>query len=221
VIVPEPAVLQTRDELWSAIHAERAALADDLAQLDDDRWATPSLCGRWTVEEVVAHLTAAASIGRFRWIRSVVAARFDFDVHNDRRLAEQRGATPAETLTRFRSAVNNTTAASGHTPAWLGEVVVHAQDVRRPLGVERTPSVDALTAGDLLREPRLHRGEQDGRSRSPTPGHGRTVPPRRRPAGPRHDRGPDDGPGRPRGVLRRPRRIGGCHVAASLRTRDD
>lgn len=35
-------------------------LAEDLAGLDADRWATPSLCGGWTVEEVVAHLTAAA-----------------------------------------------------------------------------------------------------------------------------------------------------------------
>ena len=135
----------TKPDLWPAVHAEGAALADDLAQLDDDQWATPSLCGRWTVEEVVAHLTAAASIGRFRWIRSVVGTRFDFDLHNDRRLAEHRGATPRETLDRFRAAVPRTTAASGHTPAWLGEVVVHAQDVRRPLGIERTPAVEALT----------------------------------------------------------------------------
>lgn len=96
--------------------------------------------------EVVAHLTAAASTGRLRWFRSVLAARFDFGVHNDRRLAEHRGSTPAETLHRFRGAVQNTTAASGHTPAWLGEVVVHGQDIRRPLGVDRAPAVDALTA---------------------------------------------------------------------------
>ena len=61
-------------------------------------------------------------------------------------MAEHRGATSAETFDRFRRAVNNTTAASGHMPAWLGEVVVHAQDIRRPLGIDRTPSVDALTA---------------------------------------------------------------------------
>ena len=141
-----PELLQTRDELWSAIHAERAALAADLAQLDVDQWAAPSLCGRWTVEEVVAHLTAAASIGGFRWFRSMLAARFDPDVHNARRLAEHRGVTPAETLDRFRAAVTNTTAASGHTPAWLGEVVVHAQDIRRPLGIGRAPAMDAVTA---------------------------------------------------------------------------
>jgi uncharacterized protein (TIGR03083 family) len=52
-----------RDAVWPAVHAERAALADDLAGLDDAQWAQPSLCGRWVIEEVVAHLTAAASIG--------------------------------------------------------------------------------------------------------------------------------------------------------------
>ncbi|HEY0813490.1 MAG TPA: maleylpyruvate isomerase family mycothiol-dependent enzyme [Pseudonocardia sp.] len=142
----DPVLLQTRDELWSAIHAERAALAEDLADLDDDQWATQSLCDRWSVEEVVAHLTAAASTGGFRWITSMVGARFDADVHNARRLAEHRGDTPAETLSRFRSVVASTRAASRHTPAWLGEVVVHAQDIRRPLGVDRTPSLEGLTA---------------------------------------------------------------------------
>src|SRR5258707_7973961 len=86
-----------RDARWSAIHAERAALADDLAGLDDAQWAQPSLCGRWVVEEVVAHLTAAASIGPLRWLTSVLGARFDFDIHNERRFARHRGATPAET----------------------------------------------------------------------------------------------------------------------------
>ncbi|OBK48832.1 maleylpyruvate isomerase family mycothiol-dependent enzyme [Mycobacterium sp. 1081908.1] len=134
----------TRGALWSAVHAERAALADDLAGLDDAQWARPSLCGQWVVEEVVAHLTAAASIGRLRWFASAVGARFDFDLHNARRLAEHRGATPAETLERFRRVITRTTAPLGPTAAWLGEVVVHAQDIRRPLGLLRTPPVDTV-----------------------------------------------------------------------------
>jgi uncharacterized protein (TIGR03083 family) len=146
VDVSEPELTPTRDQLWSAIHAERAALAADLAGLTADQWTTPSLCGRWTVEEVVAHLTAAASIGRFRWITSMLGAGFNADRHNARRLAEHRGGSPGETLARFRAVVTSTRAASGHTPAWLGEIVVHAQDIRRPLGIERTPSIEALTA---------------------------------------------------------------------------
>lgn len=133
------------DALWSATHAERAALAHDLARLDDRQWAQPSLCGQWVIEDVVAHLTAAASIGPLRWLTSALGARFDFDVHNDRRLAEHRGATPAETLERFRRVITSTTSPLGPTTAWLGEVIVHAQDIRRPLGLPHTPPVDNLT----------------------------------------------------------------------------
>jgi uncharacterized protein (TIGR03083 family) len=137
--------VMSRKALWSVVHDERAALADDLAGPDEGQWARQSLCGQWVVEEVVAHLTAAASIGTLRWFASVLGARFDLDLRSERRLAEYRGATPAEILERFRQVLTSTTAASGHTAAWLGEVIVHAQDIRRPLGIPRTPSVEAAT----------------------------------------------------------------------------
>ena len=60
------------DDVWAAAAAERAALADDLATLTDEQWRQPSLCGAWRVEEVVAHLTAAASIGPLRWMAYTV-----------------------------------------------------------------------------------------------------------------------------------------------------
>ena len=131
--------------LWTLAHAERAALATDLAGLDPEQWRHDTLCGEWDVEQVVAHLTAAASLNQWQWLRSMLAARFRPDVHNQRRLAEHCGSTPAETLDRFRAVITSTTAPSSHTPAYLGEVVVHAQDIRQPLGLARTPSVDALT----------------------------------------------------------------------------
>ncbi|GIF47099.1 uncharacterized protein (TIGR03083 family) [Asanoa ferruginea] len=133
------------DTLWAQIHAQRAALADELATLSDDQWAQRSLCGDWVVEDVVAHLTAGASTTRFRWLTSIVGARFDADLHNQRRLAEHRGAKPAETLDRFRDIITSTTAPTGDTAAWLGEVVVHGQDIRYPLGLPYTPPVDAVT----------------------------------------------------------------------------
>jgi uncharacterized protein (TIGR03083 family) len=132
--------------LWALAHAERAALAEDLAGLSAEQWRHDTLCGDWDVEQVVAHLTAAASLTRQRWLLSMLGARFRPDVHNQRRLAEHRGSTPAETLDRFRAIITSTTAPSGDTPAYLGEVVVHAQDIRQPLGLARTPGVDALTS---------------------------------------------------------------------------
>src|SRR5262249_464516 len=76
---------------------------------------------------------------------SVLGARFDFDLHNDRRLAEHRGATPAETLERFRRIVTSTRSAPGPTAALLGEVVVHAQDIPRPLRLVPMPPLQPPT----------------------------------------------------------------------------
>ena len=135
----------SRRILWQAAHAERAVLAEDLAMLDDSQWAQPSLCDRWTVEDVTAHLTAAASLGPLRWFSSVIGARFNFDLHNDRRLAEHRGSTPTETLARFRAIIGSSTSAPGPTEAWLGEVVVHGEDIRRPLGMVREVPMGVIT----------------------------------------------------------------------------
>ena len=131
--------------LWPLVHAERAALAADLAGLTDDRWTTPSLCTDLSVREVLAHLTAAANLSPVRWMAGVIRCRFDFDKQVAMRLAEQLGATPAETLERFRRAVTSTTKPPVPLEAVLGEVVVHGEDIRRPLGVHRDYPIETVT----------------------------------------------------------------------------
>jgi len=53
------------DHLWALAHAERTALAEDLSGLNAEQWRHGTLCGQWDVEEVVAHLTAAASLNQW------------------------------------------------------------------------------------------------------------------------------------------------------------
>ena len=131
---------------WSLIHAERAALAAELADLTEQRWAIQSLCHRFTVREVLAHMTAGASLNPVRWMAGVIRCRFDFDRQVDLRLAEQMGATPAETLARFRRVITSTTKPPVPIVAMLGETIVHGEDIRRPLGIERDYPVTTLTA---------------------------------------------------------------------------
>lgn len=131
---------------WPMIHRARAALAQDLAGLTPGQWRQATLCSAWDVEHVVAHLTAAATTTRWAWLRSIAAARFRPDVHNDRSLQSHLGDSPAETLAQFRGAVDSTTAPTGDLAAWLGEVVVHGEDVRRPLGLPDRSEPEALAA---------------------------------------------------------------------------
>ncbi|MCZ7417460.1 MULTISPECIES: maleylpyruvate isomerase family mycothiol-dependent enzyme [unclassified Streptomyces] len=132
-------------EVWSLVHAERAALADDLADLADERWDQPSLCAGLTVREVLAHLTAAASLNAARWMVGVIRCRFDFDKQVAMRLAEQLGTGPAETLDRFRRVVPSTTKPPLPVVAMLGETLVHGEDIRRPLGIRRDYPAGVVT----------------------------------------------------------------------------
>ncbi|MFE0808462.1 maleylpyruvate isomerase family mycothiol-dependent enzyme [Streptomyces sp. NPDC058848] len=134
-----------RTEVWSLIHTERAALAADLADLPDDQWSALSLCAGLTVREVLAHLTAGASLNAVRWLAGVIRCRFDFDEQVAMRLAEQLGATPAETLDRFRRVVPSRTKPPLPAVAMLGETIVHAEDIRRPLGMRRDYPIRAVT----------------------------------------------------------------------------
>lgn len=75
----------------------------------------------------------------------MVRCRFDFDRQVAMRLAERMGATPAETLERFRRIVPSTTKPPLPAVAMLGETLVHAEDVRRPLGIRRDCPVEVVT----------------------------------------------------------------------------
>jgi uncharacterized protein (TIGR03083 family) len=131
--------------LWPLMHAERAALAADLTDLTDEQWSTPSLCTELTVREVLAHLTATASLNPVQWMTGVIRCRFHFDQQVAMRLAEHLGTTPAETLERFGRVVSSTTKPPLPVVAMLGETVVHTQDIRRPLGFHRDPPIETLT----------------------------------------------------------------------------
>ncbi|TMR16564.1 maleylpyruvate isomerase family mycothiol-dependent enzyme [Nonomuraea turkmeniaca] len=141
---PKP-TLRRDSDLWPLIHAERAALAADLADLTDERWATPSLCAGLTVREVLAHLTAGARLNAVRWLVGVIRCRFDFDEQVAMRLAEQLGASPVETLDGFRRTITSTTKPPLPTIALLGETIVHGEDIRRPLGIRRAHPIETLT----------------------------------------------------------------------------
>jgi uncharacterized protein (TIGR03083 family) len=133
-----------RELLWRMIHAERAALADDLAGLGDQQWETQSLCEGLSVRQVLAHLSAGASLSWRRWMAGVIKCRFDFDQQVAMRLTEQLGRTPSETLELFKGAVSNTSRAIP-LKALLGETIVHGEDIRHPLGVDRAYPIETIT----------------------------------------------------------------------------
>jgi uncharacterized protein (TIGR03083 family) len=131
-------------DVWSMVHAERAALIDDLQGLDDQRWEEPSLCGGWTVHDVVAHLVDTARTTRLGFVVGLARARFDFDRQNARGVARERGASPQETLERLGQVASRRSTPPAPLDSRLVEEVVHGEDIRRPLGLTRSYPQEAV-----------------------------------------------------------------------------
>lgn len=133
-----------RNDVWPLVHAERAALIDDLARLDDTAWQQPSLCAGWTVHDVVAHLVDVARSTRLGFAVDMVRAGFDFDRQNTRGIERARGGSPGETLQRLREAATRTSTPIAPLDTRLVEEVVHGEDIRRPLGISHSYAQQAV-----------------------------------------------------------------------------
>jgi len=129
---------------WAVIHAERRALATDLAGLTDEQWSVPSLCTEWTVRDALAHLTATAKITPPVFFAKLAAAGFSLTRLQAKDIAVERGESPADTLARFEAVITSVKHPPGPLDTWLGEAILHAEDIRRPLGISRDYPADAV-----------------------------------------------------------------------------
>jgi uncharacterized protein (TIGR03083 family) len=125
------------ESAWPTIHAERKALADDLAGLSADRWSTPSLCSGWSVHDVLAHQVATAKMTPGKFFAKFAGSGFSFGKFANKEIATEGSGGPEATLAEFRSVQNRTSSPPGPKDSWLGEALVHAEDIRRPLGIAR------------------------------------------------------------------------------------
>jgi uncharacterized protein (TIGR03083 family) len=131
-------------EIWPVIHDEREALAADLRDRTGEDWATPSLCGQWTVRDVLAHMTSTASLTPPAFLAKLAACGFSFDKLQEAGVAANRGSSDAETMSNFEARVTSDRHPPGPADTWLGETVVHAEDIRRPLGIEHRYPAEAV-----------------------------------------------------------------------------
>jgi uncharacterized protein (TIGR03083 family) len=137
-----------RETVWQCIDDQRRALADLIDTIDADdpaAWDTPSLCAGWTVRHVAAHLTHS-TIGLPRMLLEAARSGFRFNavVH---RMAVTDARTPTELAATLRAMVGSRRHPPGTTELEpLIDVLVHAQDICVPLGIDRPMPVGAAVA---------------------------------------------------------------------------
>jgi uncharacterized protein (TIGR03083 family) len=136
-----------RDTIWRHIHEQRRALAGILADLSPHEWEHPSLCTGWRVRDVAAHVIATPQLGWRSVPGMVVRGRGGYNRIIDVDTRRRGTATPAQILEQFATYGESRHLAPLTTPLEpLIDVLVHTQDVVRPLGRSHEPPPEASAA---------------------------------------------------------------------------
>ena len=126
-------------DLSTLVRAERLALIDLLETLDPQEWATPSLCDGWTVQDVAAHLASAPALTTRQAVFEMARVGFRpnrFNTASTRRWTRRHGS--AAIVRQLKANAESDAKPVGVPPiAVLVDAVVHALDIRRPLGRPR------------------------------------------------------------------------------------
>ncbi|MEV0807178.1 maleylpyruvate isomerase family mycothiol-dependent enzyme [Micromonospora sp. NPDC050200] len=123
-------------DLTGMIADERRRLADLIDSLNREQLDTPSLCGSWTVHEVVAHLVSPFATRPRAMLSLLLRSGFNLHAANAK-LAQLVARRPAHDL----AAVLRDNAENPFRPPVVGhfgqltDLQVHGQDIRRPLGL--------------------------------------------------------------------------------------
>jgi uncharacterized protein (TIGR03083 family) len=115
---------------------ERRDLAGLLSTLSAEEWEVPSLCDGWRVRDVVAHVLYD-TIPPHRYLQVAVRGQFSVDRVNNLLVDEQRATPTAELLARLERSIGRGPFARVAPASALADLLVHHQDIRRPLGRSR------------------------------------------------------------------------------------
>ena len=131
-------------------------LAELLDAAGDESWDAPSLCEKWLVRHVVAHMTMPVRLTPQQYGAEMAAARGDFTVLSETVAARDASLPLPELLEQLRSPVLHAwQPPGGGAVGALSHAVIHSLDVtvalERPAVAPReavTALLDALTAPD-------------------------------------------------------------------------
>lgn len=133
-----------RDQILAWVRAERLSLAGFFAELDEHEWGVRSLCPDWTVHEVLAHVTLSSTDTLWGTLVGIVRARGDWNrMNTDQARDHAARFTSAELIEQLRESAGSARRSPGASPLDpLVDMLIHGQDVARPLGRVRAVSAE-------------------------------------------------------------------------------
>jgi uncharacterized protein (TIGR03083 family) len=133
-------------DTWKHIHAERRQMAEAWTAMSPGQWAAQSWCQGWSVQDTAGHIVAASEQTPPNFYKELASAGFRFNVFTDRGARRLAAVGPDELVRRLRARTSTTNRPPAPVMAMLGEIVVHGEDIRRPLGLKHQPPEEALVA---------------------------------------------------------------------------
>ena len=125
-------------DYFAEIADERRITADFILTLDADQLATQSLCDAWNVQQVAGHLAMPLVTPMPTFVMALTKARGNFDRANDSLSRKVAKKSPSEIALILREKATNRFTPPGMGPlAPLTDLMVHGQDMRRPLKIPR------------------------------------------------------------------------------------
>jgi uncharacterized protein (TIGR03083 family) len=119
------------------IAAERRNLADTLSGFDTKQWTSASLCRGWTVHDVAAHVLMPLVTSLPRIMLAMAGSGFNFDRANVKLTAAVAHRSNDQIVLGLRKhAEHRFKPPRMGFEAPLTDVIVHGQDIRRPLGIQ-------------------------------------------------------------------------------------
>jgi uncharacterized protein (TIGR03083 family) len=134
-------------DLQSWVAPTYHGLADLLAAAPVETWDAPSLCEKWQVRHVVAHVTMPARLTPQQFGAEMAAAGGDFTVLSDTVAARDASLPHADQLDVLRSPLLHAWQAPGGGAAGaLSHAVIHSLDVTVALDRPAVAPVEAVIA---------------------------------------------------------------------------
>jgi uncharacterized protein (TIGR03083 family) len=131
-------------DIWRYIGSERSALADTWETLTVEQWSSPSWCENWSVKDVAGHVLGAAEQTPLNFFKEFASAGFKFNDFAERGAKRDAALEPGALVSRLRARTSTRNHPPGPSNAMLGEVIVHGDDMRRPLGLDHHSPEGAL-----------------------------------------------------------------------------
>jgi uncharacterized protein (TIGR03083 family) len=129
---------------WTAPTLE--GLADLLATTAVDAWDAPSLCEKWLVRHVIAHVTMPARLTPAQFGAEMAAAQGDFTVLSDTVATRDASLPVADLLDQLRSArLHAWQPPGGGAAGALSHAVIHSLDVTIALDRPAVAPTEAVT----------------------------------------------------------------------------